>query len=48
MLEFLHKVMYIPAPKISIAKADNGIKRKILVLRPMTEIKYLPIKLSQY
>jgi hypothetical protein len=36
MFEFLHKVLYIPNPKIIDANTTNGIKRKTFVLRPMT------------
>lgn len=39
MLEFLHNVMYIPNPRIIVAKAAKGIKRKMLVLRPMIKSK---------
>ena len=34
MFEFLHKVLYIPNPKIMDANVANGINMKILVLRP--------------
>jgi len=47
MLEFLHKVMYIPSPSIIVAKTAKGIKMKMLVLRPIIEVKLMPIKLSQ-
>lgn len=48
MLVFLHKVMYIPNPMITAAKTDKGIKRKMLVLRPINKTKEMSIKLSQY
>jgi len=48
MLTFLHNVLYIPNPKIIVAKATNGTKMKILVLRPIIKIGCMPIKLSQY
>jgi len=45
MLAFLHNVLYIPNPKMMAAKAINGIKIKILVLRPIFKIKWMHIKL---
>ena len=48
MFEFLHIVLYIPKPKITAAKTDSGIKMKILVLRPMQNMKHFDIKLSQF
>jgi len=42
---FLHNVLYIPTPKMMAAKAANGIKMNILVLRPMYKIKLMHIKL---
>jgi len=48
MFAFLHNVLYIAIPSIKTAKAINGIKMKILVLRPIIKIRCMPIKLSQY
>ena len=48
MLEFLHSVLYIPNPMIIAANAANGIKMKILVLRPMMKIVAMHIKLSHH
>jgi len=45
MLAFLHNVLYMPKPKIIDAKTINGIRMKILVLRPMLKIKSMHIKL---
>jgi len=45
MLAFLHRVLYMPNPKIMAAKAIKGIKMKILVLRPIFKIKRMYIKL---
>jgi len=39
--------MYIPAPIIMAANAANGTRRKILVLRPIIDLRSMPIKLSQ-
>lgn len=39
MVVFLHSVLYMPNPKIMVAKTTNGIKIKILVLRPMFKMK---------
>lgn len=46
MFEFLHKVLYIPKPKIKAATAIRGIKRKTLVFNPMIIVNFLHIKLS--
>ena len=48
MLAFLHKVLYIPNPRIIVAKTISGIKMKILVLRPTIKFKIMTIKLSQF
>ena len=48
MFEFLHRVMYIPIPKINAANADSGTKMKKLVFLPISKIVLLPIKLSQF
>jgi hypothetical protein len=39
MLVFLHRVIYIPSPRMSVEKAIKGTKKRILVLRPMNKVK---------
>lgn len=46
--EFLHIVMYIPAPKINAEKAAKGMRMKIFVLRPMQDILLVPINFSHF
>ncbi|MEK0336637.1 MAG: hypothetical protein QQN46_01640 [Nitrosopumilus sp.] len=48
MLTFLHKVLYIPNPKIIVPKAISGIKMKMLAFLPMIIIRIMTIKLSQF
>ncbi len=36
---FLHRVIYIPSPRMSVEKAIKGIKKRILVLRPMNNVE---------
>jgi hypothetical protein len=40
--------MYIPAPKINAANAANGIRIKMLVLRPMQKLLLVPINFSHF
>ena len=46
MFEFLHKVLYVPNPKIKAATTIKGINTKTLVFNPIPIVKFLPIKLS--
>jgi len=45
---FLHKVIYIPEPRIIAANAARGTKINKLVFRPINKIQLMTIKLSQF